>query len=111
MSGKPTTERNIPMTDDLNNERFALRVRELIADAVNALDPADREERIRYCRETGRHGVSVVCNPEDEVLEFRWGGRRLALAHNSELDSAGPLNAMFISEMPDVVPDDLGDGQ
>lgn len=93
--------------NDNNPDTLPNRVRELIATSVAGLDPADREERIAWCREHDEHGVRMIPGDDDEVLEFRWGGRRLAMIHARDLASDEPLRAEFQAAVPDTVPDDL----
>jgi len=88
---------------DIDDARLWSRVRELLADAVARLDPQDRDERIAYCREHNQHGVRMHTDP-DGVLEFRWGGRRLALVRAADLAADVPLRAELVGEVPDVLP-------
>lgn len=84
------------------------RVRDLIQHAVAGLDPTDRAERIAYCRAHKEHGVRAHISDEDDLIEFVWGGRRLAMARVDDLFGDEPLVAEFIAaEVPDHVPDDL----
>lgn len=95
------------MTDQLTNDEFSQRVQALITNALCGLDPQDREERIAYCREHDEHGVRVFTDP-DGVLEFRWGGRTLAMVSGEDLGSSDPLDIVFqAADCPDTVPDDL----
>ncbi|OBK74857.1 hypothetical protein [Mycobacterium sp. 1274761.0] len=77
------------MTDvnDLNPEK----VRQLIANAWSALDPADRAERFAHDIEHGVPGVTM--HPQGEAIEFVRGGRTLALVHRDLLCGDGPLDA------------------
>ena len=92
------------MTND--DEKFQSRVQALLADSVARLDPADRDERIAYCREHNEHGVRMHPSTDDDLLEFRWGGKQLALVHRDVLLDDGPFRAEFIADTPDAVPDD-----
>lgn len=89
---------------DTTDDRFTHRMQALIANAINGLDPADREERIAYCRDHGAHGVRMFPDP-DGVLELRWGGRTLAMVRAEDLASGEPLRAEFVGEIPSTVPD------
>jgi hypothetical protein len=51
------------------------RVRALLTDAVARLDPADRAERIAYCQAHDEHGTRMHLTDDDNLIEFRWGGR------------------------------------
>lgn len=89
------------MTDiDRTAERTAL----LLRAAVAGLDPTDRAERINHCRTTGQHGIRSHTD-QHGVIEFRWGGRLLAVIHTDLLDSDHPIGAHFTpSEVPDHLP-------
>ena len=90
------------MTDDPLNDR----VRLLLTHAVAALDPADRAERIAWCQDNDAHGIRMFPG-DDGLLEFRWGGRRLALVAAADLADGAPLAADFVADtLPDTVPDD-----
>ena len=89
------------MTDDPLNDR----VRLLLTHAVAALDQADRAERIAWCQQHDAHGIRM--HPGDDgILEFRWGGRRLALVAAADLAAGASLAADFVTETPDTVPGD-----
>lgn len=89
-----------------DNANLMARVRALIESATASLDPADRDARIAWCREHDQHGVRVHTDP-DGLLEFVWGGRRLALVRAADLDSDVPLQGEFQSnDVPDTVPDE-----
>ena len=95
------------MTDNDDTNLMA-RVRALIESATEGLDPVDRAERIAWCREHDQHGVRMFTDP-DGLLEFRWGGRRLALVRAADLDSDVPMRGEFVAEgVPDTVPEDWG---
>jgi hypothetical protein len=97
------------MTEPTPDEIVAQRVREVIENAVAGLDPADRAERIAHCREHDEHGVRMFPGADDDLIEFRWGGRTLALVHPDVLTVAdlGPVQAEFVAvELPDTVPAD-----
>ncbi len=89
------------------SDMFTTRVRAILTTAVGALDPQDRAERIAWCVENNQHGVRMFPGT-DGVLEFRWGGRKLAMVRAADLDSDTPLQAGFVTEVPDTVPDDWG---
>jgi hypothetical protein len=96
------------MTND--DEKFQSRVQALLADSVARLDPADRDERIAYCREHNEHGVRMHPSTDDDLLEFRWGGKQLALVHRDVLLDEGPFRAEFIADdVPDALPGDWDD--
>lgn len=90
------------MSESKDNTVLMRRVRELVEIAVAALDPFDRDERIAYCREHDQHGVRMFPD-SDGLLEFRWGGRRLAMVRAADLDSDAPLQAEFQCEIPDTI--------
>lgn len=85
-----------------NDDLLMHRVKELIASAVAALDPLDRAQRINYCRAHDQHGVRMHTDP-DGLLEFRWGGRRLAMIRAADLDSDTPLQGEFVADVPDTL--------
>ena len=71
--------------DDPLHDRIGL----LLTHAVAALDPADRAERIAWCQANDAHGIRM--HPGDDgILEFRWGGRRLALVAAADLLPPAP---------------------
>lgn len=86
---------------DADDARLMARVRELIANATANLDPQDRAERIAWCREHDQHGTRMHVDP-DGLLEFTWGGKRLALVRAADLDSDVPLQAEFVGDVPDT---------
>lgn len=84
------------------------QVRALITAAVAALDPTDRAERIAHCQQTGQHGVRMFTDP-DGLLDFQWGGRRLAMIRAADLLGDGLLSAEFVPDtVPDTVPEEWG---
>lgn len=86
---------------------YEARVNKLLSAAVHGLDPADIAERIAYCRANNTHGVRMHTNADDDLIEFRWGGRRLVLVAAAALASDEPLAAGFVpEEIPDTVPSD-----
>lgn len=88
-------------------EHILARVRDLIVDAVARLDPQDHAERVAYCQQSGQHGVRMHFDQGDDLVEFRWGGRRLALLPRVVLLDDRPLpRAEFIANVPDTIPDD-----
>ncbi|AKN17472.1 hypothetical protein MHAE_04390 [Mycobacterium haemophilum DSM 44634] len=88
---------------DINDDERAGRIRALLTQAVANLDPADRDQRIAFCREHNQHGVRMHLSKEDDLIEFRWGGRTLAMVHRDHLDSDAPLHAEFIiTDLPDT---------
>lgn len=64
------------------------RLADEIAAAVTCLDDDERQARIDYCRDTGRHGVTVV-PLEAGWLQLRWGGRPLVELRVNALLTAG----------------------
>jgi len=92
--------------DDLNLDK----VRAVIAHAWAGLDPADRADRIAHDIAHNVAGVTMQTGSADDLIEFVRGGRRLALVHRDVLCGDGPLDgaAVFIAELPDTVPDELG---
>lgn len=87
-------------------EHVLTRARDLLADAVARLNPQDHAERVAYCRQSGQHGIRMHFTEGDDLVEFRWGGRRLVLLPRVLLLNDQPLQAEFIAEVPDTVPDD-----
>jgi hypothetical protein len=95
------------MTDDPSDEeldRVIGRMQALLADAIAGLDALDLAERIRWCRASGQHGVRLYFRDDDDVLEFRWGNRRLALINRKLLLDDAPFHAEFVEDAPDIVP-------
>lgn len=90
------------------DEQFGQRVRALLEHAIAALDPADREARIAWCRDNDAHGIRMHVNDQDDLLEFTWGGRRLAMIHRDTLDNDRPMQFGFVNDQPtpDTVPDE-----
>jgi hypothetical protein len=87
-----------PEQPDLNPDR----VRAILTHAINGLSPQDRAERIAYCNQHG-HGASAHPDPQDDVLEFRWGGRPLAFVPFAVLRGDGPIVGQFVSELADDI--------
>lgn len=81
------------------------RLKGLLEDAVSNLDAIDREARIAWCRTRNQHGVRMRIDA-DGLLEFVWGGRRLALVRAADLVDGEPLQAEFVADLPDHLPDD-----
>lgn len=105
LKGTPVSEPN-----EIPTETLLLRVRDLLADAMSRLDRRDYAERVGYCQDTGEHGVRMHLNPDDSVIEFRWGGRPLAMIPRDVLLDEQPLpEPQFIAETPDTVPDEWSD--
>jgi hypothetical protein len=90
------------MTDEFNT-----RMQALLADTVARLDPADRAERIAYCEAHNEHGITIHLDDNDDVLEFRWGGRTLAMVHRDVLLDDGPIHVEFNTDVPDAPPDGM----
>ncbi|MCB0942706.1 MAG: hypothetical protein KDB72_20985 [Mycobacterium sp.] len=83
------------------------RIQAIISRAVDGLDPMDRAERVAYCRAHDEHGVRAHMSDQDDLIELTWGGRRLAMVSLEALFGDGPVAEVFVSEVPDHVPDDL----
>jgi hypothetical protein len=80
------------------------RVHTLLTDALARLDPADRAERISHCQATGEHGVRMHLTEDDDLLEFKWGGKRLAMIPRDVLLDDEPLpQPTFIADLPDTL--------
>ncbi|OBJ95130.1 hypothetical protein A5746_01880 [Mycolicibacterium conceptionense] len=90
----------------MSDDQTQNRVQEILTAAVADLDPSDRAERIAWCHATGQHGVRMYPSDDDDLLDFRWGGRTLAMVHRDVLTGDGPIQREFISEdaVPDTVP-------
>lgn len=94
------------MNAPLDDAYFLSRIKALLTAAVANLDPTDRDERVAYCRDHDEHGVRMHVDPADDVLEFRWGGRTLAMVNAADLAGTAPLRAEFVaSDLPDSVPE------
>lgn len=87
------------------DEHILARLQLLLSHAVAALDAQDRDERIAYCQAHDEHGVRMVTD-DDGVLEFMWGGRRLALVGAADLAGVQPLLATPVAAVPDTLPED-----
>lgn len=96
----------------MSDNQLPARVHEILTAAVAGLDPADRAERIAWCQANDQRGVRLHTSPDDDLLEFRWGGRTLAMVHRDALTDDGPIHQEFIAEdpVPDTVPEDWTDG-
>lgn len=93
------------MTDDQTPDHVLLRVRDVITDATARLTPEDREHRIAYCIEHDQHGVRMHLTEGDDLIEFRWGGKSLALVPRELLFDDGPLPVPDMdAELPDTIP-------
>jgi hypothetical protein len=86
--------------DDINPNK----VQTLLNDAITGLDRQDLAERIAWCIQNGVHGATM--HPEDGVIEFKFGGRRLALVPVDALCGDGPLDVTLEVER-EFVPDDI----
>jgi len=91
-------------TSELSDEQFGQRVRALLEHAVASLSPDDYTARVTYCRDNNCHGIRM--HPGDDgLLEFRWGGRRLAMVHADTLNNDRPVQFGFVNDQPtDIVP-------
>ncbi|MEX3652378.1 hypothetical protein ABFW14_19010 [Mycolicibacterium fortuitum] len=96
----------------MSDNQIPTRVHEILTAAVADLDPSDRAERIAWCHATGQHGVRMHPSDDDDLLDFRWGGRTLAMVHRDVLTGDGPIQREFIAEspVPDTVPDEWTEG-
>jgi hypothetical protein len=83
------------------------RVHVLLADAVARLDRGDLAARIDYCRRAhDEPGVRMLPATDDNLIEFRGGGRTLAMVHRDVLLDDGPVHVEHIAaDVPDAVPD------
>jgi hypothetical protein len=71
--------------------------------AVAGLDPLDRAHREAWCSENDQHGITMKTVEDDDLLEFSWGGRRLAMVPRGLLIGDGPLpEPQFVGEVPDT---------
>ncbi len=87
------------MTNDLN----PTKVQQLLTDAWSALTPADQAERIAYDEARGIPGATM--HPDEHgLIEFRRGGRPLAVIHHDLLTGPGDLavERQFVSDDPDA---------
>jgi hypothetical protein len=79
------------------------RMRAIIATAVAGLTPQDRAAREAWCVANNSHGVRMFpASDHDDVVEFRWGNRSLAMVRLDDLLGDGPLHGVYQS---DDVPD------
>jgi hypothetical protein len=88
---------------------FNRKVQQLLTEAIEGLDPSDRDERIAYCREHDEHGVRAQV--EGDAVEFVWGGRLLAVVEAELLtdDELELVVGQRIEGVPDTVPEEWGD--
>ena len=90
--------------------RAAARLQAVIGFAVAGLTAGDRESRIRWCEETGTHGVRANFN-DDGTIVLVWGNSRLAVIDKSVLFDADPkFEPVFMREYDTVVPPEWLDG-
>ncbi|MDC8981246.1 hypothetical protein [Mycobacterium marinum] len=95
-------------TSSNGDDQVAERVRELLRHAVAALTPNDYTARVTHCRDHNEHGIRMHFDGDD-LIEFRWGGRRLALCHrNTLLNDNGPFQFELVNDqpIPDTIPDE-----
>jgi hypothetical protein len=91
----------------MTNPDLPARIQALLGSAVANLDPDDRAERIAWCQANNEHGVRMHTSDDDGLLDFRWGGRTLAMVRAEDLAGDEPLVAQFVpAEVPDTVPDE-----
>ena len=82
----------------------------IINHAIAGLDPRDRAERDAWCIANDAHGVRMFPSYDNsDVIEFRYGGRSLALIRRDLLAGDQPLVGEFIPDVPDTVPDELNE--
>lgn len=79
------------MTDDHTDDPMHNKVQILLAHAVAGLHPTDLAERVDYCREHNQHGIRLHPSPDDDLLEFRWGGKTLCMIRRDVLFGDGPI--------------------
>ncbi len=91
------------MTNNMNDEQLGSRVRALLAHAVVGLDVADQAERVAYCVEHDEHGIRMHRADDDDLIEFRWVGRPLAMVRRQDLTTDTPLTAEYITEVPNTI--------
>lgn len=92
----------------ITDSQIGQRIRALLEAATAALTPEDYAARIAYCQEHNRPHTTMHLNPDDDLIEFRWGGRRLAMVHRATLDNDRPMRFGLVNDQPtpDTVPDD-----
>lgn len=104
------TRKEHRMTTNDDQDRTQARVHAILAQAVAGLDPVDRAERIAYCRTHNEHGVRMFPATDDDLIEFRWGGRTLAMVQRDVLtatddpDIAVAVEFIGDGSVPDTVP-------
>lgn len=86
----------------MSEEVFHERVRYVISHALANLSDEECSSRIAYCRDHNEHGVRLFSGDQDDVLDFRWGGRTLALVRRADLLSEGVLWANVVADVPDT---------
>lgn len=84
-----------------SDEVLAKRTRLILELALAGLDPADREDRIAWCRANDQHGVRM--ERDGDLHIFTWGGRVLAMVQQDVLllDDDVPFGTTFVGEVPD----------
>lgn len=94
------------MSDD--SEIRPERVREVLAHALASLPPDDQAARIAWCQENNAHGVRMFVDEDDDIIEFRWGGRRLAVMRRDVLTNDEPVHFEMAPDepVPDTLPED-----
>ena len=87
-----------------NDEINPTKVEALLNDAIGRLDPHDLAERIDWCKQHGVPGATMHPGTADDdgLVEFQFGGRRLALVHHDVLCGDGELDVSA-----DFIPDDM----
>lgn len=92
------------MTDTDDDQLFGQRVRALLEFAVAALTPDDYATRVTFCRDHNQHGIRM--HPGDDgLIEFTWGGRRLAMVRADSFDNDRPMQFGLVNDQPtDIVP-------
>jgi hypothetical protein len=101
-----------PVEDHNNNElsaddvRLCERTRALLEHAAASLSADDKAQRIAWCKANNTHGTRMYFGTDDDLIEFKWGGKTLAMVPHSALLSDDPLRPEFIPEAPDTIPED-----
>ncbi|KZS80266.1 hypothetical protein B4U45_27910 [Mycobacterium persicum] len=91
----------------ITDDQYAQRVRAVLEHAMSALTPEDYAARVTYCRDNNCPGIRM--HPGDDgLIEFRWGGRRLAMVHADTLNNDRPMQFGLVNDQPtpDTVPDE-----
>lgn len=87
--------------------RMWARLQYILDDAIRQLPADDLGARIAWCKETGNHGITMHPGT-DGLLEFQWGGRRLALVNNNVFEDEAYLQPILTDPVRDL-PDDASE--